>query len=305
MTTAACGIDCTVCRLHVLGVCSTCGPGRSQAGREKLEAQLRLFGQACPILACAVDKQIDYCLRDCDEFPCDWFAQGPHPFSQGFLDMQARRRQGLANTHQPAWPPGAVTLWDALAKRSADGVARATGADVLPDGRYRLACLHETWVIDPQARTITKDQNDFGGEWDRQAPFLILAYMIGARPAPISGKLVHPRDLAPGQECFKGQHAIDTSELARTFGKDGGALLEVCRTLAGTLSPQADASAILSIFPKLPVQVLVWLADDEFEARANLLVDAGALDHVPPDALATLANLLIRRLLLAARERAR
>lgn len=305
MGTGACGIDCTVCRLHVSGVCSACGPGRSQAGREKLAAQLRLFGQGCPILACAVDKQIDHCLRDCDEFPCDWFRDGPHPFSSGFLDMQARRRTGLADGRQAAWPQGAAVLWQALRDRPLQEIAAASGAEEVAGGRLRLSSLHEAWLIDPAAESITKEPENFGGEWDRQLPFLMLVYLVGARNAPISGRFVHPRDLVPGQDPFQGQHAIDTTDLARTLGHSGDAFLDACRALAGAPTCEADASAVLSALPKLPFQVLLWPADDEFDARASLLVDAGAIDHVPPDALAALANLLVRRLLFAARERSR
>ncbi len=304
MGTGACGIDCTVCKLHVSGACTTCGSGRSRAGREKLAAQLRLFGQGCPILACAVDKQIDYCLRDCDAFPCDWFKDGPHPFSSSFLDMQARRRTRLAETRQAAWPQGAPVLWQALRDRPLEQIAKASGAQAV-DGRLRLSCLHEAWLIDPVAESITKESGQFGGEWDRQLPFLMLVYLVGARNAPISGRFVHPRDLVPGQDPFQGQHAIDATDLARALGREGDAFLTACRALAGAPTGEADASAVLSVLPKLPFQVLLWLADDEFDARASLLVDAGALDHVPPDALAALANLLVQRLLFAARELSR
>ena len=62
------------------------------AGQPKLVAQLRLIGGVCPILNCAVERKVEYCLRDCDKFPCPHFKGGPYPFSEGYLQMQARRR---------------------------------------------------------------------------------------------------------------------------------------------------------------------------------------------------------------------
>lgn len=85
MPTAACGINCDVCKLHVKGSCSTCGPGTSLEAARKIRIQERLLGQPCPILACARMNQIDHCLRDCNAFPCENFSQGTYPFSQGFL----------------------------------------------------------------------------------------------------------------------------------------------------------------------------------------------------------------------------
>ena len=62
MSTGACGINCDVCRLNVLGVCSTCGPGRSPEAQRKIAAQVRILGGPCPILECASIRGIDHCL---------------------------------------------------------------------------------------------------------------------------------------------------------------------------------------------------------------------------------------------------
>ena len=98
---APAGLACDVCKLKLLNICSSCGPGKSQLAKAKLEAQKRLLGAPCPILACASLKQVDYCLRDCDLFPCENFNCGPYPFSQSFLAMQKRRR----GEHPPALTP--------------------------------------------------------------------------------------------------------------------------------------------------------------------------------------------------------
>ena len=93
MATGACGIDCSVCGLHVNGLCSTCGGGTSQDARDKLETQRKLLGMGCSILECAAGRKLDYCSRDCLDFPCSLFTRGPYPYSQGFLTMQERRRR--------------------------------------------------------------------------------------------------------------------------------------------------------------------------------------------------------------------
>ena len=60
-----CGVDCSVCRLHVMGICSRCGPGNSDAGKAKLGAQKRMMGVGCPMLECAVEKGIRYLSEAC------------------------------------------------------------------------------------------------------------------------------------------------------------------------------------------------------------------------------------------------
>jgi len=94
--TGACGINCLACRLAAAGVCSPCGSGASAQGLKKLAAQLDAFGGFCPVLKCAVDHRVGYCLRDCRRFPCEHFRSGPYPYAQGYLDMQVRRRKDLS-----------------------------------------------------------------------------------------------------------------------------------------------------------------------------------------------------------------
>ncbi|MBU2547416.1 MAG: hypothetical protein KKB20_03305 [Proteobacteria bacterium] len=92
--TGACGVNCMTCALATTGRCSPCGPGTGSQAARKLGAQLELLGGFCPILKCASDRKIAFCMRDCDRFPCENFQDGPYPYSEGFLSMQHRRRQG-------------------------------------------------------------------------------------------------------------------------------------------------------------------------------------------------------------------
>jgi hypothetical protein len=102
--TGACGVNCYACKLFVDGKCSPCGSGRSAQATKKLAAQLRLLGGVCSILNCAVERKIEFCLRDCEAFPCQHFKSGPYPFSEGYLQMQSRRR-GNSMKEEPLQKP--------------------------------------------------------------------------------------------------------------------------------------------------------------------------------------------------------
>ena len=302
MTTSACGIDCTVCRLHVKGICSTCGAGTSLAAREKLAAQQRLFGESCGVLACAISRCCDHCLRDCDDFPCEWFSSGPHPFSQSFLNMQARRRQNGAQPNT-AWPPIANRYWQELAAKEPDQVCRDAQVS-RHENVYRLTCLAEDWLVDPNKRSISKVDDVFCGEWDRQIPFFILAYLACVGPRPVSGQMVHPRDLVRGQDCFRGQTQIEVDDLTKRFGTDPQRFLSAAQQLDATRLDLADAAVRLFLFPKVPIDILLWIADEEFPARLSYLLDRDTLYHLPVEGVALCINLLGRRLLFADRNHA-
>jgi hypothetical protein len=99
MPLAACGISCDVCGLYVQGICSTCFAGTDERVQKKLDEQMQAINMYCPILACAVEKKVGYCPRDCPEFPCVRFQSGfeavqgagPFPYSTSFLNMFRRR----------------------------------------------------------------------------------------------------------------------------------------------------------------------------------------------------------------------
>lgn len=95
--TGVCGINCLTCKLSNLGLCTPCGGGKTAQATKKLGAQLKSFGGYCPILKCAVDRGIGFCMRDCEKFPCTHFKERNYPFGQGFLEMQERRRQPIKN----------------------------------------------------------------------------------------------------------------------------------------------------------------------------------------------------------------
>ncbi len=101
--TGACGVNCLVCGLFRQGKCSPCAAGVEPEAQKKLAAQLKLLGGVCPILGCAVTRRVAYCSADCDQYPCPRFLAGPYPFSQGYLDMQMRRRSQPAA--KPPTPP--------------------------------------------------------------------------------------------------------------------------------------------------------------------------------------------------------
>ena len=101
MPVAACGICCDVCEFYINGKCVTCCAGTDEEGvRKKQESEVQKIGMQCPILACAAERKVDYCIKGCPDMPCEnfrtgWESQmgsGPSPYSESFLAMFPRRR---------------------------------------------------------------------------------------------------------------------------------------------------------------------------------------------------------------------
>ncbi len=66
--------------------------------------------------------------------------------------------------------------------------------------------------------------------------------------------------------------------------------------LGGDRIKGGDVAARFHIFPKFPVDYILWLGDAEFPASLTILVDRGTPNHFSGDAIGVALNLLSRRL---------
>jgi hypothetical protein len=276
MPTGACGIDCDVCGLRLLDICSTCGPGKSLEAQAKLEAQKRLFGDTCPVLACARLTRVDYCLRDCSAFPCDNFRSGPYPFSESFLTMQERRRMqrppALDHNRTPLTVP--PEYWEALRRRDLTAICTWTLAQQHPEGGLLFRGLHRDLLVDLASGSLKLMVRN---RWERlDDPLLELVMLLyfnkvdGLYP---SGKdPVGPRDLKEAH-YFTGIHALPLDSLAERYGRDLAGFKRAAEYLDGQAIDMGDAAYRLLPFPRVPLYYILWEGDEEFSPKISVLFD--------------------------------
>ncbi|UCF89990.1 MAG: DUF3786 domain-containing protein [Desulfobacterales bacterium] len=293
MSTGTCGINCDVCQLNLLGTCSTCGPGNSREAAQKLAAQTRILGNTCPILACASVNRIAYCLRDCHSFPCDHFRKGPYPFSQGYIDMQARRRR----EKPPAWGPDhpRVTVpadyWEAMQTKDVVTLCNLTLFSPCADRQLLFRFLQEDILIDIKDRCLKRRSGD---GWQKTADPLLelvtLVYLIRVDAVyPLGRDIVGPQDLKEGH-FFRGPHALQVAPLLQRYGHDIDGFKKTAAYLAGEPLDLADAAFRLRPFPRVPLYYLLWQGDEEFAPRISVLFERSIEKVLAADAIWGLVN---------------
>ena len=302
MPTGACGINCDVCQLNLLGHCSSCGPGRSDQAARKSAAQQRILGHPCAILECARLNHIDYCPRDCPSFPCDNFSGTRYPYGQSFLEMQQRRRNQGPPTVDPAGRPIEIdpVWWDALAGKDLRQVANFTLTDIdAGTGGLRFRFLNREILVDPKKRRLLEKQ---GQDWRRlHWPMLeltVLDYFSRIDRLPPMGKeMVGPDDLADAH-YFTGRSRLQTESLLARYGGDPANFAAAGKRLDGYPESMADATIRLMPFPRIPVYFLLWLASEEFGPRISILFDRSIESVISPPAIWCLVSLCTYCLLL-------
>ena len=300
MPTGACGINCDVCKLNLLGTCSSCGPGTSLQAEKKLAAQQRLLGSTCSILACANMNQLEYCMRDCKQFPCDNFRTGPYPFSQGYLNMQERRLK----EKPPAYAPDGsrVTVdrvyWDDLLKRNIDTLCNFTLFENDSSGQLRFHFLNEEIMVDLGERCLKRMEDERWSQTDDPLLELVtVLYLTNVDGLyPIDKDIVGVKDLKEGH-FFQGPHALRTEPLIRRYGTDVKGFRQAAQYLEGEPRDMADTAYRLLPFPRIPLYYLLWQGDEEFEPRVTVLIDRSVENVLVADAIWALINRVTTALL--------
>lgn len=276
MPTGACGINCDVCQLNLLGTCSSCGSGQSLEAEQKLAAQQRLLGGTCAILSCAQMNQIEYCMRDCDQFPCDNFIQGPYPFSQGYLQMQQRRRKQNPPAFAPDRSPVDVPthFWDDLQKKDLNTLCNHTLFNLISPRQMVFQFLNEDVLVDVNARCLKRNK-DHGWEStpDPLLELVTVVYLNNVKMLyPLGKEIVGVKDLKEAH-FFQGPHALQIEPLLKRYGRDMQGFKEAAEYLEGHPVDMADAAYRLLPFPRVPVYYLFWQGDAEFDTRISVLFD--------------------------------
>ena len=294
MSTGACGINCSVCRLNILGICSTCGSGIERDGLKKMAAQVRILGQPCPVLACAVKNHIEYCLRDCDRFPCTEFSSGPYPFSDGYLRMQERRwSERAAFVRGPSGNTIEVPAeyWEDLKKKNIERLSEDAMVINHPPMGLILPFLKEFLLVDMKSHSLFwYNDGPLERVEDSLLELLCLVYLLNVGPQSIADKMVSPNELKSAH-FFRGPHELKVKPVLDRYGNDIDGFRRVAERVGGDVLQLADVSYCLRIFPKIPLYYLLWEGDQEFPSTLSVLFDASIEHHLAADAIWGLVNL--------------
>lgn len=301
MPTGACGINCDVCRLNLIGLCTPCGPGKSREAQVKLAVQERIFKHTCPILSCAVLNHKNYCMRDCNQFPCANYRTTGYPFSGRYLDMQERRRNALVSCLDPLGKPIEIPAehWETLRKKDLNLISSLTEVD-LENNCLVFDFLNQTIVLDPGGEEIRKRTD--GHEISLDIPLMsmtALSYFKAVdRLFPIGKDLISTRDMEQ-RLYFRGDHELSMEPILKRFAKEPEDFIQAIKILKGRILDMADLACVLFPFPRIPVYYLFWDLSGSHEPRLSILFDRSIESLLAPPIIWGLVNLVNAFLLSA------
>lgn len=183
---------------------------------------------------------------------------------------------------------GEEQAWKKLAPMDPEQVAGCSGAEYWDEEDvYVVLAFGKPYLVDHNERQIREIGPEYHFHADHATHFglMVPLYLSSCTPVEPSGNLISPRSLPHGAAFFKGPHEIPEEVLAHHFGSNPGRLIEAGEKLGGARTKGGDAAVVIPTLPRLPVTVILWVGDLEFPARAQMLLDDTAAQHLGLDAL--------------------
>lgn len=190
---------------------------------------------------------------------------------------------------------GDEKVWEILASLNADKLCSRTGASFdAPAGLYTLRSFGYDFDVSPDRREIL-------GRSPASALFLqklgyffrlsVLGYLALGKDVAPTGRLIKPTNMRSGQLFFRGSHALPLERVAERYGRDRQGFLGRVAELGGTALEYGDAAVEVLPLPRVPVVLVLWMEDDEFPSRIELLFDTSSETQLPIDVIWSVAML--------------
>ena len=190
-------------------------------------------------------------------------------------------------------------LWERL--READPPVICRNAQVTYDAdlaAYVVPFLGTDFRCSPERQTIEPLlAGDAFTTLDFQFYLVFLHHLLEAQPRELSGNWISEKEIPGGELFFRGLHGLPLEPLTQIFGRQPEFFRSVAEKLAGIPAPMGDLAFQFSLFPRIPLRLVLWEGDDEFEPEMLIRFDRTITSQLENlDAILALTNVFSKTL---------
>ena len=186
--------------------------------------------------------------------------------------------------------------WQELGQQNIQEVCRRALVTFQTGTGYQVPFWNRIYLCHPDSNRIWREDLP-EKPLSFQEHLVILMYLIKARDYPLDRKKVSERELPGGELFFRGPHALVKKPLEKKFGKDPQGFLLAGLGLGGQDTGKGDASFQIPVLPRIPVEYILYVEDEEFPPQITINFDSSISRHLPLDVIWALINLTGRCLL--------
>ena len=185
--------------------------------------------------------------------------------------------------------------------RSTDIEERAEKSGALVEkgkhGDYliRLTFLDRRCLIHfPEIRITFQENDEDVPLWSK---ILLLHYLIKAQGHPLSGTWVNFRQLSGGDTYYPAFVKRSQKPLLDFFAHRLELLEEAAQSVGGRNLNEGDRAVVIPALPRVPIALIFWSGDEEFQPEARILFDATIPTYLSTEDVAVLAQQTVFRLI--------
>ncbi len=161
---------------------------------------------------------------------------------------------------------------------------------------YRVDFLKQNYRIDPDSESVEQINPATSSSLSQTLQILLIGYLLTPGGEKPSGNEITEKELPGGATFFRGPHQLPTYLIADRFGRDAVGFETRGKGLGGKSVFMGDRAIRLTPFPHIPVTLVLWLGDDEFDASVSAIFDRSIQTWFEPDMVYLLVGEIVRQM---------
>lgn len=171
-------------------------------------------------------------------------------------------------------------LWETLRTADPDWVCRNALVHFYREkGAYAFVFLNSSFLCFPARETIEPldlhqcNHNEFNFH------LAVLHYLLEAAPAGVKGQWISEKEIPGGELFFRGHHRLPIDPLRELFGSSPELFQAVAAQVGGIPMDVGDMAFQFRVLPRIPLVLVLWQGDDEFDPELKVLFDETVHHH--------------------------
>ncbi|ABK17406.1 hypothetical protein Sfum_1719 [Syntrophobacter fumaroxidans MPOB] len=195
-------------------------------------------------------------------------------------------------------------LWERLREADPETVCHNALVEYEDEHRaYVVPFLNAELLITPGEETTEVLDSPPYPRVDFELNLSLLHYLLEAENVALTRKWIGEKDIPSGEAFFRGLHRLPVDSLIELFGPDARLFRATAELLGGTPVDLGDAAYEFQVLPRVPLLVVLWEGDEEFEPALHILFDETVSTQFKAlDTLWAFTGVFCRTLAAAARD---
>ncbi len=192
---------------------------------------------------------------------------------------------------------GEDKAWEILSTLKPADVCKA--ASVVYDATsisYQVTSFGMNFIVSERDKRFSSPASESDVLLGRLGSFFrlsVLWYLVSAKDIACTNRTVKLEHIRGGEIFTRGSHVLPLDSVANKYGNNREGFFAKGKDLGGEIMTYGDASLRLAPLPRIPVTLVLWLENNEFPARLDLLFDSTCVMQLPTDIIWSIAMMSV------------